>query len=104
MRPLDQMNHLVDDDVLETRSRLFREIGVEADAAVVRVAVPPLGLHPLHEESLHSHVQQRLPSRQQWRHGLLQLFSIPFLDKSLPHVLAGSRSHPQNDAAVLYHP
>src|SRR5207249_9450274 len=69
--------------------------------ACLVVAAPPLGLHPLHEEPLHPHAEQWLPSREQWRHSHLQLLSIPFLYESLSLVLTCSRSHSQKHAAVL---
>ena len=101
VRRLNQMNHLVDHEVLETPARLLRKIGVEADSAGLWVAAAPPGLHPLHEEPLHAHTQQLLPSREQWRHGFFQLLAIPRFNHSLSLFLASSRQHSQEEAAVL---
>lgn len=64
---LQEVNHLVDDDVFEALGWLFCEIGVEADAVCIGVAAPPFRLHPLHKDALHLHTHYRLPLRQQIR-------------------------------------
>src|SRR3989442_15679373 len=98
---LHQMDEFVENNVFEALRWLLGQLGIEANRACLVVTAPPLGLHPLHEEPLQSHAQQRLPSRQQCRHSLPQLLSIPFLYKCLSLVLICSWTHPQKHAAVL---
>lgn len=61
---LQQVNQFVNNNVLEALHWLLGQLGVEANRACLMVAAPPLGLHPLHEEPIHPHAQQRLPSRE----------------------------------------
>jgi hypothetical protein len=46
---LEEMGHLVHEDVLEALGSLLRELGVEADVAGIPVSAAPLGLHLLDE-------------------------------------------------------
>ena len=45
MMPLDEMHEFVDDDVFEALDRLLGEFEVQPDAAGLRVAGAPPGLH-----------------------------------------------------------
>ena len=54
---LDQVNHFVDHEILETGARLLRELGVEADAARPGITAAPSGLLPLDEEAFNAHTE-----------------------------------------------
>src|SRR5665811_2563171 len=95
------MDQFVNQDVFQTLYRLLGQLGVQADCARRMVAAPPLRLHPLDEEPLHAHAQLTLPSTKQRRYSLLQLLSIPLLDKRPFLVLRRLRSHLQKHTAVL---
>ena len=49
VRRLDQVNHLMHDDVLDEVLRFLDQLGVQADMSRSVVAASPLGLHPLEE-------------------------------------------------------
>ena len=61
VRRLNEMNHLVNDDVLEEILWLFHEFCIQADVCRFVIAASPLRLHPLQEVSGHCHVQLQLP-------------------------------------------
>ena len=49
MHGLDEVNHLVDDDVFEEVFWLLHKLGVKADVPGPVITPSPLGLHPLQE-------------------------------------------------------
>ena len=61
MAGLNDMDHLVDDEVLEAFARLTGQFAVKADGLPRGAATSPLGLHPLNEESLNLHSDDWLP-------------------------------------------
>jgi hypothetical protein len=61
MRRLDQMKHLVDDDVLQQVAWLLDQFRIEPDVSVSVVTTSPLRLHALQEVTLHIHPQLRFP-------------------------------------------
>ena len=90
----------MNDDVFKAFRRFLGEIGVETNAACNRVAATPFGLHPPHKKPLHLHADVRLPFRDQWRHGLPELLTIPFLYDGLPLVFIGARTNMEPHPAV----
>ena len=58
---LQQVRHLMHDDVFEQILRLLHELRVEADMTRTVIAASPLGLHPLEKIPGDSHLQLRLP-------------------------------------------
>ena len=66
---LQQVNQFVNNNVFEALRWFLGQLGVEANRACLVVATSPFGLHPLHEEPLGPHIQQRLPSREHGRNG-----------------------------------
>jgi hypothetical protein len=101
VRGLQQMNHLVHDDILQTFRWLLGQIGIEPDALGRWTTATPFRLHPLHEEALHFHVHHRLPLRDQRRDGLFDRLAVPLFQKSLPLCLWGRRSHLEPDLVVI---
>ena len=67
MGRLQEVNHLVDDHVLEQIPWLSHELRVEADGAGARIAAPPLRLHPLEEVPVDRKPELFLPALDQWR-------------------------------------
>ena len=57
MRRLNEMNHLVNDYVLEEVLRLRHELRVETDVSGRVITAPPLGFHPLQEMLSYSYLQ-----------------------------------------------
>ena len=74
------MDHLVDDEVLQALAGLTRQLAVEADGLPRGAAASPLGLHSLNEEPLHLHSDDWLPFCDQPGNSLLEAFAIPLLD------------------------
>jgi len=52
-----QMNHLMQDDVVQTLLGLFGQFGVQADGADTWVAASPFRFHMLHVEPAHRDVE-----------------------------------------------
>lgn len=101
MSRLQNVNHLVDDDIFEAFAWFLREIGVQPDAAPTRVAASPFRLHSLHEDPFHLYRHDRPPLRDKTRHGSLDLFSIPAGDGGMLRFVIRSRRNPRYHLAVL---
>jgi hypothetical protein len=57
----NQVNHFVDDHVLEQVFRFLHEFRVEANVPSTMIAATPLGLHALQEVTGHRYPEARLP-------------------------------------------
>src|SRR5262249_18777021 len=89
------------DDIFEALPGLLGQLRVEAESARPVVAASPFSFHTLHKEPLYLHPHQRLPLRDQWRHGFLELLTIPCLDNGPLFHCISSWMHAQEHAAVL---
>ena len=89
---LSKMGHFMDDDVLQALPWLACKRGIQADGRLVRVAAPPLGLHPAHKEPLDVHRHDALPLLDKRLGRGAQFITVPFLQKFL--LTGGIRSWP----------
>lgn len=58
MGGFQQMEHFMNNDVLQEFRGFLGQFGIEADIAGNRVAASPSGLHPLDEKTVHAHPHQ----------------------------------------------
>jgi hypothetical protein len=86
VRGLNEVNHLVSNDVFEQVLWLFYQLGVEADMPSSVVAAPPFGLHPLQEVAADLDLELSLPFVDQRRHRFMKQYLVPLVY----HVLAGA--------------
>lgn len=84
---LNQVCHLVHDDVFEQVLRLFYELGVEPDITCLVIAASPLGLHPLQEVAGNVHFQLLFPLLDEWRNGFVEKALMPVVEYLLSLVL-----------------
>jgi len=81
---LQEMDHLVHDDILQALGRLLGQLGVEPNCPRRDIAAPPLGLHAPDVELLHFDAHHRLPLGQQRRDRLLDLLPVPGFNDVAP--------------------
>jgi hypothetical protein len=77
MGSFNQVDHLVNDDVLEAIPGLLGELRIQTDSVNQGIAAPPLGLHLLHVETADLDIKARLPSLDQRCYSRLEGLSIP---------------------------
>src|SRR5262249_41061967 len=80
---------------------LLGQLCVEADTTCAVVAAAPFGFHPLYKESLCLHPHQWLPPGDQWRHGFLELPTIPCLHHRLLFLCISSWTYSQEHPTVF---
>jgi hypothetical protein len=100
VRGFDQVSHLVDDDIFKAFPRLSSKIGIQSDGPHAVIAATPFRLHSLHEESAHAYPHQSLPFFDQWRDGIPQLLSVPFLEDFLSLRFVCARPHVEDHPRV----
>jgi hypothetical protein len=96
---LNEVNHLMDDDIFEAMLWFSRELRVDANSAGARIAAPPLGLHLLHVKPVNHHAQYRCPSRKKGRYRRFDLFTIKLGNNGLLLIFTCSRAHSQEHLA-----
>ena len=74
---LEQVDHFMHHDVLQTLARFFSQLRVKANGPGWATAATPLRLHPLHVEVPDIHANDAFPLRDQSRHVLPDLLSVP---------------------------
>lgn len=72
MSRLQQVRHLMDDDVLKKILGLLHEFRIQPDVSRPVIAAAPLGLHSLQEVSSHFHIELSLPFLDERRDGLVK--------------------------------
>ena len=77
MRRLQQVRHLVNDDVFEKVLRFLHEFCVKPDVSSAVVATSPLGFHPLQKIGRHIHFELRLPSFDDCRNNRVEERFVP---------------------------
>ena len=78
MLSLQQVRHLMDDDVLQVVFRLLDQLQVNQNASRIRIARTPLGFHGTHLPLLDSNAHASLPLLYVAGHELLDLSAVPF--------------------------
>ena len=74
---LEQMNHFMDNDVLQTMDRFLDKLEIQPDALGLDIARAPPGFHLSHAPLGHLHADDRFPFRDQGSNLLLEPLAIP---------------------------
>lgn len=98
---LDQMGHLVHQDVLKALRRLPGEIGVESDGPCRRIAAAPTRLHALDEDPADLDPDYGFPPGDQIGDGGPNLVAIPTVQNLLTACLVRAGPYLQYQATVL---
>src|SRR5579863_5337874 len=77
--PLEQVHHLVDDNVLKTLNRFLRQFQVEPNAAGFGITAPPFCFHLLHAPGRNFCADGLLPPFDHGWDQILELAAVPSL-------------------------
>ena len=91
-----QMDHFMHHDVLQTLARFFSQLRVKANGPGWATAATPLRLHPLHVEVPDIHANDAVPLRDQSRHVLPDLLSVPTFEYLLLLRITRARTNTQD--------
>ena len=100
---LQEVDHLVDDDVLQQVFGLLDQLGVEPERLGLGVAAAPAGLHSLKEIGRCLDAQFPLPLGDQGRDGLMQQGAMPLLH-DLVALRGGGLGSDREDEPAVIHP
>src|SRR4051812_7038568 len=80
MRGLDEVNHLVNDDIFEQVLWFLHQLGVESNVTSPVVAASPFGFHPLQKVAANIDFELSLPLLDQHRHLLVEQCFVPLMN------------------------
>ena len=101
VRWFQQVDHFVDDHVLDQVLGLFHQLGIESDVSRFVVAASPLGFHPLQEITGGFHLQLGLPLLDEGRHGFVKKRFVPVVNDLGPFGGIAAGANGEGDALMV---
>ena len=77
---LEQMNHFMDNDVLQTIDRFLDQLEIQPDSLSLDIASAPLGFHLFHTPLCHLHTDDRFPFSDQGSNSMLRRHCLSFAE------------------------
>src|SRR6266851_3756824 len=77
MMALEQVNHFMDNDVLQAMHGFLDEFEIQPDATCLNIAGTPAGFHLFHAPASHLHANDRFPFGDKGRNLFFEAAAVP---------------------------